>query len=641
MASTAALAAGFASPALAQLRLACWNISNYGGGRVSDIQTVVYGTSPIQNLRFAPDLIAVQEMTSPGALTTFVSALNTAPGSPGDWVACPWPAPSPGQGTLPDTQSLVVYRSSKVAFVQLITIATGSSATTDQPRNTFRFDFHPVGYSAASTGVAIYSVHLKAGSTSEDIARRLVETTHIRENAQGDNNTTEGLLAPNGIGLPAGWNFIMAGDTNTQTATQTAYVELVGSQADNTGRFWDPIHSGNNSSGSATNGSWNNNANYRYIHTQDPSGSGGMDDRHDQLLLSASLIDGAGLDYIGNANLQFSQTTWDDPNHSYRAWGNDGNSLNLSLNTSGNTMVGDTIAQAIKNAETTAGGHIPVYADFRVPAKVAANSLNINFGTVNQNSTAQQTLTVTNNGNVALWTVNGIQNLSYTLSASSGFTAPGGTFTDTAAAGGNNHTISMSTSTLGLKSGTITIASNDPDQPSLVVNLSGTVVTANQPPVANAGPDQTRTDIDKNGSELITLDGSASTDPQGVATIAEYRWTEGATVLAAGASATANVTLPVGSHTINLKVTDTGNLFSNDSVLITVNPGCVADVDDGNGSGVPDGGVGIEDLLYYLVLYNAGTSGADVDDGTGTGTPDGGVGIEDLLYYLVRYNSGC
>lgn len=32
---------------------------------------------------------------------------------------------------------------------------------------------------------------------------------------------------------------------------------------------------------------------------------------------------------------------------------------------------------------------------------------------------------------------------------------------------------------------------------------------------------------------------------------------------------------------------------------------------------------------------------ADVDDGSGTGTCDGGVTIEDLLYYLVRFDIGC
>lgn len=70
-------------------------------------------------------------------------------------------------------------------------------------------------------------------------------------------------------------------------------------------------------------------------------------------------------------------------------------------------------------------------------------------------------------------------------------------------------------------------------------------------------------------------------------------------------------------------------------------PDCVADVDGGMGNGIPDGGVGIEDLLFYLSLYDAGVRDADVDDGSATGTPDGGVGIEDLLYFLDRYDAGC
>jgi hypothetical protein len=70
-------------------------------------------------------------------------------------------------------------------------------------------------------------------------------------------------------------------------------------------------------------------------------------------------------------------------------------------------------------------------------------------------------------------------------------------------------------------------------------------------------------------------------------------------------------------------------------------PPCVADVDDGSGTGTPDGGVTIDDLLYYLVIYGEGRPAADVDDGTGRGTPDGGVTIDDLLYFLTRYAAGC
>lgn len=69
--------------------------------------------------------------------------------------------------------------------------------------------------------------------------------------------------------------------------------------------------------------------------------------------------------------------------------------------------------------------------------------------------------------------------------------------------------------------------------------------------------------------------------------------------------------------------------------------GCVADVDDGSGTGTCDGGVTIEDLLHYLALFDSGDVAADVDDGSATGTPDGGVTIEDLLYFLARFDAGC
>lgn len=68
---------------------------------------------------------------------------------------------------------------------------------------------------------------------------------------------------------------------------------------------------------------------------------------------------------------------------------------------------------------------------------------------------------------------------------------------------------------------------------------------------------------------------------------------------------------------------------------------CVADFDDGSGTGTPDGGVTIEDLLHYLNIFDQGLICADVDDGTFTNTLDGGVTIEDLLYYLFRFDLGC
>lgn len=68
---------------------------------------------------------------------------------------------------------------------------------------------------------------------------------------------------------------------------------------------------------------------------------------------------------------------------------------------------------------------------------------------------------------------------------------------------------------------------------------------------------------------------------------------------------------------------------------------CVADFDDGTGSGTPDGGVTIDDLLYFLARFDAGDLAADLDDGSGLGAPDGGVTIDDLLFFLERFDAGC
>ena len=91
-----------------------------------------------------------------------------------------------------------------------------------------------------------------------------------------------------------------------------------------------------------------------------------MDDRHDQILLSAGLIDGEGIDYVGHAAIAHSLSTWNDPNHSYTAWGNDGTSYNTTLRITGNQMVGSVIASALVTSAVD-GGHLPVFLDIEIP----------------------------------------------------------------------------------------------------------------------------------------------------------------------------------------------------------------------------------------------------------------------------------
>jgi hypothetical protein len=83
-------------------------------------------------------------------------------------------------------------------------------------------------------------------------------------------------------------------------------------------------------------------------------------------------------------------------------------------------------------------------------------------------------------------------------------------------------------------------------------------------PVADAGPDQT---VECAGALTpVTLDGTASTPGSG--TINYYSWKEGATTL--GSGATLGVSLPAGSHTITLTVTDTGGGTDSDDVVINI-----------------------------------------------------------------------
>jgi hypothetical protein len=449
-----------ASAAQAQLRVASWNVTNYNGGRVADIQTSVYGV--YQGRSMSPDVIIAQEFINAAAVTTFKNALNSAAGSPGDWAATTFV-----DG--PDTDSTCFYRTSKVTLLEVVTVATGG-VSPNHPRNIMRYDVRLVGYTSAGATLACYSTHMKAGDTGDDQSRRLLEAQRIRANAQT---------------LDPAWQFVLGGDFNIPSSAQAAYDELVSDQPNNAGRFFDPIN---------TPGAWNNNSNYTFVHTQDPIGAGGMDDRFDQILVKETLLDGDGFDYIGEPAIPYSSTTWNDPNHSYRAWGNDGTSFNSTLTTTGNTMVGAAIAQSLINVAVDAG-HLPVFLDLRVPPEVGSDTT-IDFGEVPQSSSAQKTLTVWNDGNVTLWTTSGIADLHYGLTASAGFSAPGGQFADSAGGTVNQHTLTMDTAVLGPKSGTLTIASNAPDQPSRQVTLLGTVIPGWQTGDLNCDGDVNGFDID-------------------------------------------------------------------------------------------------------------------------------------------------
>ncbi len=111
----------------------------------------------------------------------------------------------------------------------------------------------------------------------------------------------------------------------------------------------------------------------------------------------------------------------------------------------------------------------------------------------------------------------------------------------------------------------------------------------NQPPVADAGPDQTLECTGDLGA-TATLDGSESTDPDGFEDLASFLWTEGGQTLAT--SAVADVRFALGGHTVTLTVTDRAGASDTDDTVVTVvdthePSGGIVSPEDGSCSGAP------------------------------------------------------
>jgi len=368
-----------------------------------------------------PELIVVQEITTTaGATDWMTNVLNTL--EPGQWAMAPF-----HNGT--DTDNACYYKTASLDFQFDVRLSTAL-------RDINGYVFRPDGYTSSQSEFRVYSLHLKASQGSTNVAKRLAEVTILRDHL----NT-----------LPAGSHFMVGGDYNIYTSSESAWAKLTGSEANNNGRVFDPIN---------TVGSWHDNASFRFVHTQstrttslgDGGATGGMDDRFDMILANDDMLDSAGIAFIDG---------------SYVAVGQDGQHFNLAINASPpNASVNSTVANALH----AAADHLPVQLEIQLPAKMVVTA-DLSFGTAIQGYSITHTVTVENPASVPA------DDLDYSFTVGAGFTplissgtvVPGGVDTDAQ--------IMLDTSTPGDKAADVDFVSNAPDTPTLTLPASGKVVT--------------------------------------------------------------------------------------------------------------------------------------------------------------------
>ncbi len=183
------------------------------------------------------------------------------------------------------------------------------------------------------------SMHLKAGSTTEDETDRAAET-----------NVLMNYIHNAGVS----GNILVMGDFNVYGSNEEGFQNLVNNSVSSI-NFYDPINKL---------GSWNNNSSYASYHTQsthlsssDCPASGGLDDRFDFILI--------------NENIKYNTSKVSYISSTYKAIGQDGNHFNQSVNSPNNTSAPSDVISALFNASD----HLPVIMSLKINTTPVSSSM--------------------------------------------------------------------------------------------------------------------------------------------------------------------------------------------------------------------------------------------------------------------------
>lgn len=302
------------------LKLMSYNALNYGSDRSRDGHFLTV-------LREAnPDVLVVQEMLTQTGVDIYLANILNAAGN-GTYAAGTFI-----NGTN-DTENAVFYKADRITFL-------GNTRITTALRDINEFKFY---HAASAETLRVFSLHLKASTGSDNVAKRTAEATILRTYTNG---------------LPVGSNFVVTGDFNIYGSSEGAYQVLTQDQAADDGHVVDT---------QPLSGSWNSSA-YAAYHTQstrtaqysDGGSTGGLDDRFDMMLFSRAMMEPGGATFASG---------------SLTVIGNDGAHFDMAIGTLPNAAVSADLAYALERASD----HLPITAvvtfeDAQLPVQLASFS---------------------------------------------------------------------------------------------------------------------------------------------------------------------------------------------------------------------------------------------------------------------------
>lgn len=410
---------GLAPGAWSQLRIVDYNTA--AGARPDlGVLLAALGAESVNGVSKPPDVFSLQEQTS-AVTQQIVDLLNGIYGA-GTYARATSTGASSGAGT-----PGLIYN---VTTVQLRATTTASTiSSTGAARQTMRYQLRPVGYDAAAD-FFLYSSHYKASTGSANEVRRNGEALQVRANADA---------------LGEGAHVLYTGDFNIYGSREAMWGTLT---APGAGQAFDPINRV---------GNWSNSAAFRDVHTQSPvttsryggQVTGGMDDRFDFQLVSGEFLDGEGLAYLDGSYHAFGNTN----THALNGEITSGSAAALQARLPGYSLAQAT---AVLNAIATSSDHLPVVAQYQLPAKmratVAPAPARVLLG-------ADTSVTVTIENVAPVLVSAGADELDYAL-ATSGALAGAAQGSVLALTPGDGVAVTLTTDTVGAQVGAISVVSD-------------------------------------------------------------------------------------------------------------------------------------------------------------------------------------